>query len=101
MIEEVVNSILQAEDVAKERVAEAEARASQIVALADIQAEENAKAAAAENKRHYQQVIADAEQSASEQSEELLSRLNAESDKEIEKFRANKQKAVNIILENL
>ena len=84
MIEEVVNSILQAEDVAKERVAE-----------------ENAKAAAAENKRHYQQVIADAEQSASEQSAELLSRLNAESDKEIEKFRANKQMAVNIILENL
>ena len=37
MIEEVVNSILEAEDVAKRRIAEAEAKAAEIVAEAEAE----------------------------------------------------------------
>lgn len=101
MIEEVVNSILQAEDAAKEKIADAEKRASQIVSLADLQAEEKQREAALETKAHYKQVIADAEKIAEEQSAELLARLNEESDKEAENYRKNTQKAVKIILESL
>lgn len=101
MIEEVVNSILQAEDAAKEKIADAEKRASQIVALADIQAEEKQSEASLETKAHYKKVIADAEKIAEEQSDELLARLNEESDKEAENYRKNTQKAVKIILESL
>lgn len=101
MIEEVVNSILQAEDAAKEKIADAEKRASQIVALADIQAEEKQSEASLETKAHYKNVIADAEKIAEEQSAELLARLNEESDKEAENYRKNTQKAVKIILESL
>ncbi len=39
MIEEVVNSILEAEDAARQRVAEAEREASEIVSAAEIEAE--------------------------------------------------------------
>lgn len=101
MIEEVVNSILQAEDAAKEKIADAEKRASQIVSLADLQAEEKQRESALETKAHYKQVIADAEKIAEEQSAELLARLNAEADKEAENYRKNTQKAVKIILESL
>ncbi len=101
MIEEVVNSILQAEDAAKEKIADAEKRASQIVSFADLQAEEKQREASLETKAHYKKVIADAEKIAEEQSAELLARLNEESDKEAENYRKNTQKAVKIILESL
>ncbi len=101
MIEEVVNSILQAEDAAKEKIADAEKRASQIVSFADLQAEEKQREASLEIKAHYKKVIADAEKIAEEQSAELLARLNEESDKEAENYRKNTQKAVKIILESL
>ncbi len=101
MIEEVVNSILQAEDVAAQRVAEAERKANEIIAEADIAAERNKKQALEEHKQKYVEQMTQAQVVADGKAAEELATLNAATDGEIEKCKANVDQAVKIILENL
>ena len=79
MIEEVVNSILEAEDLAKKRLAEAERKAGEIVASAEAMKQADEQAAA--------------------QSNERLAELNSASDREIAAYSKNIDKAVQIIME--
>ncbi|MCH5153168.1 MAG: hypothetical protein J1F68_04345 [Clostridiales bacterium] len=101
MIEEVVNSILEAEDVAKRRIAEAEAKASEIVAQAEIQAETLRKQASASNKERQAKSLTEADAEAERQASELLERLNAKTDSELTQLEKRIQGAVKVILESL
>ena len=101
MIEEVVNSILEAEDVAKRRVEDAEARASEIVAQAEMQAEALRKQAAQRNKEHQAKTLSDADAEAERKAQELLADLNAKTDSEMSVLEKRIAKAVTQILESL
>lgn len=99
MIEEVVNSILEAEDVAKKRIAEAERKAGEIVASAELEAELRKKQAVAANKKAYAQAMKQADEQADAQAAARLAELNSASDKEIAAYAKNVDKAVKIIME--
>ncbi|MCM1195338.1 MAG: hypothetical protein NC099_04975 [Corallococcus sp.] len=99
MIEEVVNSILEAEDVAKKRIAEAEQKASEIVAAAEIEAEQLKKQAAKNNKALFAEKTAEADKYSEEQANNRLKELNSATDKEIAVYRKNIDKAVKVIIE--
>ncbi len=99
MIEEVVNSILEAEDLAKKRVAEAERKAGEIVASAEIEAELRKKQAVAANKKAYAEAMKQADEQAAVQANERLAELNSASDSEIAAYSKNIDKAVQIIME--
>ena len=101
MIEEVVNSILEAEDVAKRRVEDAEARASEIVAQAEIQAEALKKKAAQNNKEFQAKILSDADAEAERKARELLTELNAKTDGEMTEIEKRIAKTVKVILESL
>ena len=101
MIEEVVNSILEAEDVAKRRVEDAEARASEIVAQAEIQAETLKKNATQSNKEYQAKVLAQADAEAERKARELLVELNAKTDGEMSKLEKRVDAAAKVILESL
>lgn len=99
MIEEVVNSILEAEDAAKKRIAEAERKAGEIVASAELEAELRKKQAVAANKKAYAQAMKQADEQADAQAAARLAELNSASDKEIAAYAKNVDKAVKIIME--
>jgi len=101
MIEEVVNSILEAEDVAKKRISEAEQKAAEIVSAAEIEAEQNKKQAVAENKTAFLERMKEADKKAEQQAAKRLAELNSQSDAEIAAFAKNTEKAVKIILEQV
>ena len=101
MIEEVVNSILEAEDVAKRRVEAAEAKAAEIVAQAEVQAENLRKKAAANNKEYQAKTLSDADSEAERKAQDLLARLNAKTDGEMTALEKRIANAVKVILESL
>ena len=101
MIEEVVNSILEAEDVAKRRVADAETKAAEIVAHAEVQAENLRKKAATNNKEYQAQTLSDADAEAERKAQDLLARLNAKTDSELTALEKRIASAVKVILESL
>lgn len=101
MIEEVVNSILEAEDVAKRRIEEAEAKAAEIVAQAEIQAEALRKQASIGNKEYQADTLSQADAEAERQARELLSKLNAKTDSEMTELEKRIASAVKVILESL
>ncbi len=101
MIEEVVNSILEAEDVAKKRISEAEQKAAEIVSAAEIEAEQNKKQAVAENKTAFLERMKEADKKAEQQAAKRLAELNSQSDSEIAAFAKNTERAVKIILEQV
>ena len=101
MIEEVVNSILEAEDVAKRRVEDAEAKAAEIVAQAEIQAETLRKQAAQSNKEYQAKALSEADGEAERQARELLAQLNAKTDSEMTEIEKRIAKTVKVILESL
>lgn len=101
MIEEVVNSILEAEDVAKQRVADAEAKASEIVAAAEAEADGIKKQASLNNKEYLNAKLAEADAEAERIAQELLAELNAKTDAEISELEKGIPDAVKIILESL
>ena len=101
MIEEVVNSILEAEDVAKRRIEEAETKAAEIVAQAEIQAETLKKQAAQSNKEYQAKVLAQADAEAERKARELLVELNAKTDGEMSELEKRIAGAVKVILESL
>lgn len=99
MIEEVVNSILQAEDAAKDRISDAEEQAGEIVALAETEAAAFKKQQAAENKKLFAEAMKRADELAESKAEKRLAELNAESDKQALQYEKNIDKAVKIIIE--
>ena len=99
MIEEVVNSILEAEDEAKRRIAEAESKAAEIVANAEQEALSFKKNEAANNKKLYAEQMKNADELAEQQASKRLAELNAVADKESGKYAQNVNKAVKIIIE--
>ena len=101
MIEEVVNSILEAEDVAKRRVEDAEARASEIVAQAEMQAEALKRNAAQSNKEFQAKTLSYADAEAERKARELLAELNAKTDGEMTALEKRIKSAVKVILESL
>ena len=90
MIEEVVTSILDAEDKAKAMVVSAEENAAQVVVEAEKLAESKLKQASEDNKAYQfaQMSKADAE-------------ANAQTDEDMKKYFANVDKAVSAILERV
>ena len=101
MIEEVVNSILEAEDVAKRRIEDAEAKASEIVAQAEIQAEALKRQAALSNKEYQAKTLSAADAEAERKAQELLTKLNAKTDSEMTELERRIAKTVKVILESL
>lgn len=101
MIEEVINSILEAEDEAKRRVEEAKVAAAETVAHAESQADTIRRNAQADNKTYQQQRLAEADEEIAQEAQRLQQQRNAQTDEEIEKLRQNVDGAVKLILESL
>lgn len=99
MIEEVVNSILEAEYVAKKRIAEAERKASEIVSSAEIEVELRKKQSASSNKSTFAEAMKQADKQADAQAAARLAELNSAFDKEMSAYAKNVDKAVKIIME--
>lgn len=101
MIEEAVNSILEAEDLSAKKIAEAKQSAYGIVDFAEKEADEFKKKTSAKNKVVFAQKSKDVDEEAKKASEELLAKTNAETDKEMSAYEKNKKDAVKIILGQL
>lgn len=101
MIEEVIDSILKAEDEAKRRVEEARGRAAETVAHAETEAENIRRAAREDNKRYQQQRLAESDERVAQEVRLLQEQRNAQTDEEISKLRQNVDGAVKFILESL
>lgn len=99
MIEEVINSILDAEDVAKRRVAEAENKANEIVASAEAEASAYKKQKALSNKEYFAQAMRQADILADKRAEERLAELNGQTDEQVSLYAKNVDKAVKLIIE--
>lgn len=101
MIEEVVNSIIEAEDAAAQKIADAKNRANDIVADAEIRAVEFRKQKSAENKAIFAGKSKEIQSNAEKKSAEELSELNVLADNEVADYEKNVDAAVKIILEHL
>ena len=101
MIEEVVNSILEAEDEAKRRVENAEREAGEIVSNAELEADKRKKAAAANNKRYLNEKLAAADEVAANKAQEVLTGLKKKTDAEISELEKRVDATAKIILELL
>ncbi len=101
MIEEVVNSILEAEDVAAKKIADAKQKASEIVARAETEADDFKKQSAAQNKAYFAETSKKIETEATDIAKKELAALNSATDKEMATYGKNVDKAVKIILESL
>ena len=100
MIEQVVNSILEAEDLAEQRILEAKAQASKIVEQAETNAEAFKKQQGAENKQTYATKIQQIDLSSQQKAQQRLAETNAETDRQIALCEKNIDAAVKIILES-
>lgn len=101
MIEEVVNSILEAEDEAKRRVENAEREAGEIVANAELKADKLKKSAAARNKAYLNEKLAAADDKALNEARKVLEELNAKTDAEMSELEKRVANTAKIILELL
>ncbi len=101
MIEQTVNSILEAEDEAKRRIAEAESKAAEVLNNGELAVEALRKQAAADNKAFVAEAQAAADKLAAEKAAEYLAKQNAAADAENKTYAVNLEKAVKTILESL
>lgn len=101
MIEQTVNSILEAEDEAKRRIAEAESKAAEVLNNGELAVEALRKQAAADNKAFVAEAQAAADKLAAEKAAEYLAKRNAAADAENKTYAVNVDKAVKTILESL
>ncbi|MCM1043573.1 MAG: hypothetical protein NC350_05140 [Corallococcus sp.] len=101
MIEEVVNSILDAEDEAKRKIALSEQMAEKAVEAAEKLAESKLAKAAEQNKARWTEALADAELQSSQRAASELAALNAQTDDEIKLYGANLSSAVDAVMEKL
>ena len=101
MIEQTVNSILEAEDEAKRRIAEAESKAAEVLNNGELAVEALRKQAAADNKAFVAEAQAAADKLAAEKAAEYLAKQNAAVAAENKTYAVNVDKAVKTILESL
>ncbi len=101
MIEQTVNSILEAEDEAKRRIAEAESKAAEVLNNGELAVEALRKQATADNKAFVAEAQAAADKLAAEKAAEYLAKQNAAADAENKTYAVNVDKAVKTILESL
>lgn len=101
MIEQTVNSILEAEDEAKRRIAEAESKAAEVLNNGELAVEALRKQAAADNKAFVAEAQAAADKLAAEKAAEYLAKQNAAADAETKTYAVNVDRAVKTILESL
>ena len=101
MIEQTVNSILEAEDEAKRRIAEAESKAAEVLNNGELAVEALRKQSAADNKAFVAEAQAAADKLAAEKAAEYLAKQNAAADVENKTYAVNVDKAVKTILESL
>lgn len=101
MIEQTVNSILEAEDEAKRRIAEAESKAAEVLNNGELAVEALRKQAAADNKAFVAEAQAAVDKLAAEKAAEYLAKQNAAADAENKTYAVNVDKAVKTILESL
>lgn len=101
MIEQTVNSILEAEDEAKRRISEAESKAAEVLNNGELAVEALRKQAAADNKAFVAEAQAAADKLAAEKAAEYLAKQNAAADAENKTYAVNVDKAVKTILESL
>lgn len=101
MIEQTVNSILEAEDEAKRRIAEAESKAAEVLNNGELAVEALRKQAAADNKAFVAEAQVAADKLAAEKAAEYLAKQNAAADAENKTYAVNVDKAVKTILESL
>lgn len=101
MIEQTVNSILEAEDEAKRRIAEAESKAAEVLNNGELAVEALRKQAAADNKAFVAEAQVTADKLAAEKAAEYLAKQNAAADAENKTYAVNVDKAVKTILESL
>lgn len=101
MIEQTVNSILEAEDEAKRRIAEAESKAAEVLNNGELAVEALREQAAADNKAFVAEAQAAADKLAAEKAAEYLAKQNAAADAENKTYAVNVDKAVKTILESL
>lgn len=101
MIEQTVNSILEAEDEAKRRIAEAESKAAEVLNNGELAVEALRKQAAADNKAFVAEAQGAADKLAAEKAAEYLAKQNAAADAENKTYAVNVDKAVKTILESL
>ncbi len=101
MIEEVVTSILDAEDKAKAMVVSAEENAAQVVVEAEKLAESKLKQASEDNKAYQFAQMSKADAEANAQASAALAQAKEQTDLDIQKYVANVDKAVSAILERV
>lgn len=101
MIEEVVNSILEAEDEAKKRVENAEREAGEIVSNAEAEADKLKKTAATRNKAYLNEKMAAADAQALQEAKKVLEELTAQTDEEMTDLQKRVANTAKIILELL
>ena len=101
MIEEVVNSILEAEDEAKKRIENAEREAGEIVSNAELEADKRKKKAAADNKAYLSQKLAAADDEALKEAKKTLEELCSKTDEEMSELEKRVANTAKIILELL
>ena len=101
MIEQTVNSILEAEDEAILRFAVADSKAAEVLNNGELAVEALRKQAAADNKAFVAEAQAAADKLAAEKAAEYLAKQNAAADAENKTYAVNVDKAVKTILESL
>lgn len=101
MIEEVVSSIIEAEDAARQMIEQAEHQAAQIVAEAEYKAEMKAKQAAEANKNFFSKEMQFADGETTSKAQAYIAENKKTVDADLAKFNNNTQKAVQFILENI
>lgn len=99
MIEEVVNSILEAEDVAQKKIAEAKQQANSIVTFAETEADKFKKQSSGASKTVFAEKSKKIEAEARDGASKTLAELNAQTDKEMVSYQKHVDAAVKIILE--
>ena len=99
MIEEVVNSILEAEDQAKKRIEDAERQAGEIVSNAEAQADKLKKEAAANNKAYLNAKLSAADDEALQEARKTLQELTQKADEEMSDLEKRIANTAKIILE--
>ena len=101
MIEEVVNSILEAEDEEKRRIENAEREAGEIVSKAELEADQIKKSAALNNKKYLNEKLSAADSEAEKEARRILSELNAATDAEMSELNKGIANTAKMILELL
>ena len=100
MIEEVVSSILEAEDAAEKKIAEAKVQASEILSAAEINADAFKKQQSVNNKQKYAETVKQIDEQSALKAQKYLAEQNAQTDKQISACEKNIDQAVKIILES-